>query len=117
MITSYNFSIYDTTIWVLDTESSVHIYNSLQKLQISREFEKSEWFLNVGDGRAILVLAIVKVQFAFNSNTIILDDCYYYPSFLMNIIFIDLLAKGGYIFFIKKSYCDIIMNDVTTIHE
>ena len=29
MITPYNFSICDTTIWVLDTESSIHICNLL----------------------------------------------------------------------------------------
>ena len=32
IITSCNFSICDTTIWVLDTESPVHICNSLQGL-------------------------------------------------------------------------------------
>ena len=113
MITLYNFSIYDTTTWILDIESSIHICNSLQKLQVSREFKKSEWFLNVGDGRAIPVLAIEKIQFALNSNAIILNDYYYCPSFLINVIFIELLIKDGYNFSIKKSYCNIIMNGIT----
>ena len=34
----------------------------------------------------------------------------------MNVISIDLLIKDGYNFFIKKDYCDIIMNDVTIMH-
>ena len=50
MITLYNFSICDTTTWVLDTESSVHICNSLQGLQVSRKFMNSESFLNMRDG-------------------------------------------------------------------
>ena len=61
MIISYSFSICNTATWVLDTESPIHIYNSLQWLYISKKFEKSEWFLNIGDGRAVPVLAIEKV--------------------------------------------------------
>ena len=116
MIIPYNFSIYDTTIWVLDIKSSIHICNSLQGLQISREFEKSERFMNIGDGSTIPVLAIRKVQLALNSNIIVLDNYHYCPSFLMNVIFIGLLAKEDYNFSIKKNYYDIIMNGVTIIH-
>ena len=50
MITPYNFSICDTTTWVLDIESSIYICNSLQGLQVSKKFENDERFLNVGDG-------------------------------------------------------------------
>ena len=67
----------------------------MQKLQVSKEFKKSERFLNVTDGRAVPVLAIEKIQLALNSNVIILDDYHYYPSFLMNIIFVGFLAKMG----------------------
>ena len=38
MITPYNFSICDTTIQVLDTESPINICNSLQGLQVSKKF-------------------------------------------------------------------------------
>ena len=38
MITLYNFSVCDTTTWVLDTKSS--ICNVLQRFQVSRMFEK-----------------------------------------------------------------------------
>ena len=37
MITPCNFSICDTTIWILDIRSPVHICNSLQGLQISKK--------------------------------------------------------------------------------
>ena len=44
-----------------------------------------------------------------------LDDCHYYPSFLMNIISVDLLTKLGFKFTIKNDFCDIIMNDIAII--
>ena len=50
MITPCNFSTCDTTTWVLDTESPIHICNSLQELQVSRKFENDERFLNVKGG-------------------------------------------------------------------
>ena len=86
MITPYNFSICDTTIWILDTENPVHICNSLQKLQVSRKFENDERFLNVGDGCQISIRTLRVVKLIFKSNSIILSDCHYYLSFLMNII-------------------------------
>ena len=55
MITPYNFSICDTTIWILDIESPVHICNSLQRLQVSREFENDKRFLNVEDGSQVSI--------------------------------------------------------------
>ena len=72
--------------------------------------------MNVRDGRAVSVLAIEKIQLALNSNTIILDDYHYYPSFLMNIISIGLLIKKGYSFSIKKDFYDIIINGITVMH-
>ena len=64
--------------------------------------------MNVGNGRAVRILAIEKVQLILNLNIIILDDCYYCLFFLMNIIFIGFLAKDGYNFSIKECFCDII---------
>ena len=42
-----------------------------------------------------------------------LDECHYYPSFLMNIISVDLLAKLDFKFLIKDDFYDIIVNDAT----
>ena len=113
MIIPCNFSICDTSTWVLDTGSLVHICNMLQGLQISRRFENNERFLNVGDGRSVPVLAMGIVQLILNTNIISLNECHYCPSFLMNIISVSLLAKDGYHLSIKGDYCNIIMNDVT----
>ena len=62
MITPCNFSIYDTTIWILDTESPTNIYNLLQDLQISRKFENGEQFLNIRDGSLVPILVLGIVQ-------------------------------------------------------
>ena len=113
MIIPCNFSICDTTFWILDIESSVHICNSLQKLQISKKFENDERFLNVEDESQISIWTLEIVELIFKSISVILSDCHYCPSFLMNIISIGLLAKDGYSLSIKNDYCDIIMNDVT----
>ena len=98
MITPYNFSIWDTTIWVFDTESPINICNSLQ-------------LLNVGDGSLVPVLALRIIQLIFEFRIVMLDKCHYYPSFMMNIISVGLLIKLDFNFLIKNNFYDIIMND------
>ena len=102
MITSYNFLIYDFTIWILDIESLFNICNSLQDLQVSKRFEESERFLNVGNGRSVSVLVSGIIKFVFKSNVIILNEYHFYLFFLLNIIFVGLLAMYDYEIFIKK---------------
>ena len=102
MITSCNFSICDITDWVLDTDSPYHICNSLKGLQVSKRFEQGERFLNVGDGRSILVLALGILKLIFEFHTIILNDCHFCLSFFLNVISISLLAKNDYEISIKK---------------
>ena len=81
MITPCNFSLIDTMTWVLDTESPIHICNSLQDLQITRRFEEGERFLNVRDGRSVSVLALEIIKLVFESQYIILNECHYCPNF------------------------------------
>ena len=90
MITPCNFSICNSIIWVLDIESPFNIYNSLQDLQVSRRFKEDERFLNITDRRPVSVLALGTIKFVFKSNVIILSEYHFYPSFLLNIIFVDL---------------------------
>ena len=115
MITLCNFSICDITTWVLNTESLVHIYNSLQGLQVSRKFENGERFLNVKDESQVSILGLGIVELVFRSNSVILSDYHDCPSFLKNIISVGLLVKDSYSLSIKNNYCDIIMNDTTII--
>ena len=113
VITPCSFSICDTTNWVLDTGSPYHICNSMQGLQVSRRFDEGERFLNVGDGSKVPVLALGIMSLVINSRNVILSECHYCPSFLLNIISVGLLAMYGYNFLIKKNIYNIILNDVT----
>ena len=104
MITPYNFSICDTTAWVLDTGSPYHICNSMQDLQVSRRFDEGERFLNVGDGSKVSVLALEIMNLVINSRNVILSECHYCLSFLLNIISVGLLIMYSYEFLIKKIF-------------
>ena len=95
----------------MDTESLINIYNSLQGLQISRKFREGEQFLNVENGSLVPVLALEAMQFIFESSSIMIDKCHYHSSFIMNVIFVGLLAKLDFKFLIKNNFYDIIMND------
>ena len=74
----------------------------MQGLQICRRFGDSERFSNVRDRRLVLVLALRIIKLVFNSYIIVLSDYYFYPSFLLNIIFVSLLVKNSYEISIKK---------------
>ena len=112
MIKPYTFSICDTMTWVLDTGSPINICNSLQGLQVSESFEEGERFLNVGDGRSVPVLALGIIKLVFDSQVVILNDCHFCPTFLLNIISVGLLTKR-YKISIKKNICDIVYDGVT----
>ena len=115
MITPCSFSICDTTNWVLDTESPIHICNSLQRLRISRRFKEGERFLNMEDGSRVPVLALGVMELCFESCKILLSDSHFCPSFLLNVISVYQLAIEGYDFLIKKDILNIIVNDIAVM--
>ena len=75
----------------------------MQRLQITESFEEGERFLNVGDGTSVPVLALRIVKLVFDSHIVVLDDCHYCPTFLLNIISVGFLAKS-YKILIKKKF-------------
>ena len=83
--------------WILDTRSLIHIYNSLQGLQLTRRFGEGERFLNIGDGRSVSVLTLRIIKLVFDPQYIIL------------------LANSNYEISIKKNFCDTILNGVTIL--
>ena len=104
MITPCNFSIFDTMIWVLNTDSPINIYNSLQGLQVNRRFKDGERFLNVRDGRSVPVLALEIIKLVFDSHSIVLSDYHFCLSFLLNVISVGLWAKVNYEISIKNFF-------------
>ena len=116
MIIPCSFSICDTTNWVLDIGSPIHICNSLQGLRISRRFKEGERFLNVGDGSHIPILALGVMELFFESCNTLLSECHYCSSFLLNVISIGQLAIEGFNFLIKNDILNIIMNDFSMMY-
>ena len=82
-------------------------------LQVSKKFREGERFFNIGDESFVSVLTLKTLRLIFKSSSIMLDDCHYCPSFMMNIISVGLLTKLDFKFIIKDDFCDIIMNDAT----
>ena len=82
----------------------INIYNSLQKLQVNKRFKDGERFLNVGDGRSVLVLALEIIKLVFNSHVIVLSDCHFCSSFSLNVISTGLLTKNSHEISTKKVF-------------
>ena len=61
-------------------------------------------FLIVGDGRLVSVLVLEIIKLVFDSQSIVLSDCHYCLSFLLNVISVGLLAKINYEISIKKNF-------------
>ena len=75
MIAPCNFSICESTTWILDIGSPINICNSLLGLQVSRRFEKGKRFFNVRGRKSVSVLAIGIVKLIFKSNIDVLSEC------------------------------------------
>ena len=112
MINPCNFSQCDISYWILDTGSPTHICNSLQRLQVRARFKNGERFLNVGDGSLVPVLALGIVELCLETSRVVLSECHYCPSFMLNVISVGQLATEGYEFSIKNDILNIIMNGV-----
>ena len=66
----------------------------------------------MGDGSLVPVLALGVVQLGLESVNVILSECHFCPSFMLNVISVGRLAREGYEFAIKNDILDIIMNCV-----
>ena len=67
----------------------------------------------MGDESRVPVLALGVVELCFESYKILLSDCHFCPSFLLNVISVGQLAIEGYDFSIKKDILNIIVNDMS----
>ena len=112
MIIPCSFSVCDMTNFVLDTRSPSHICNSLHGLQVSQRFKSGERFLIVGDGSKVPVLVLGVVNLCLESCNVTLNNYHFFPSFVMNVIFVGQLVQKNYEFLIKKDILYIIMNGV-----
>ncbi|XP_070034982.1 uncharacterized protein [Nicotiana tomentosiformis] len=79
-----------------DTGSSYNICNMLQGFKISRRLKKGEVNLQVRNGAKVAVIDVGSISLIMPSGKILmLDDCYYVPKFVSNIISASMLDKRG----------------------
>ncbi|KAL8157506.1 hypothetical protein AgCh_002277 [Apium graveolens] len=108
-----NMSLGQISTWVLDNACGSHICNSLQGLKGSRTLEKDEVILRMGNGARVAAISVGSFSLHMpTGKTIILNNCYYVPSIVMNIVYIPMLDVDGFSFIIKNNECSILTDNV-----
>jgi len=108
-----NMSLGQISTWVLDTACGSHICNSLQGLKGSRTLEKDEVILRMGNGARVAAISVGSFSLHMpTGKTIILNNCYYVPSIVRNIVSIPMLDVDGFSFIIKNNECSILRDNV-----
>ncbi|OIT20602.1 hypothetical protein A4A49_37387 [Nicotiana attenuata] len=102
----------NSSLWVLDTGSGYDIYKMLQGFKISRRLKKGEVNLQVGNGAKVAAVAIGSISLIIpTSKVLMLDDCYYVPKFVSNIISAYMLDKRGFCINIENGIFSIYYGD------
>ncbi|KAJ9553261.1 hypothetical protein OSB04_017306 [Centaurea solstitialis] len=96
LITSYES-------WVIDTGSGNHICNHLQGFTRRKTLRKDRSNLRVGEGTPLIAEAVGSYNLSLPSGLVLeLDNCYYIPNMIKNVLSFDLLVDQG--FYYKYSY-------------
>ena len=82
-----NMSLNQISTGVLDTACGSHICNLLQGLRRSRTLEEEEVILLMGNGARVAAEDVESFHFHMpTGKTIVLNNCYFVPSIVRNII-------------------------------
>ncbi|KAJ9566458.1 hypothetical protein OSB04_002424 [Centaurea solstitialis] len=96
LITSYES-------WVIDTGSGNHICNHLQGFTRRKILRKDRSNLRVGEGTPLIAEAVGSYSLSLPSGLVLeLDNCYYIPNMIKNVLSFDLLVDQG--FYYKYDY-------------
>ncbi|KAJ9568535.1 hypothetical protein OSB04_004501 [Centaurea solstitialis] len=96
LITSYES-------WVIDTGSGNHICNHLQGFTRRKTLRKDRSNLQVGEGTPLIAEAVGSYSLSLPSGLVLeLDNCYYIPNMIKNVLSFDLLVDQG--FYYKYDY-------------
>ena len=94
--------------WVLDTACGSHICKSLQGLQNIRVLKKGDFELYGAGGESIQAEVVGTYMLKLPSGKILeLENYYYMPKIIRNIIFVPLLLQRGYEINEKSNSCSI----------
>ncbi|KAJ9566249.1 hypothetical protein OSB04_002215 [Centaurea solstitialis] len=90
LITSYES-------WVIDTGSGNHICNHLQGFTRRETLRKDRSNLRVGEGTPLIAEAVGSYSLSLPSGLVLeLDNCYYIPNMIKNVLSFDLLVDQGF---------------------
>ena len=110
--TSLSLSASISNLWILDTACGSHIYKSLQGLQKIRSLNKDDFELYGANGQPIQAEAVGTYILSLPSGkTLELQDYYYMPNVIRNIISIPLLLEHGYGIKAKSNYYSIFYSN------
>ncbi|KAJ9566124.1 hypothetical protein OSB04_002090 [Centaurea solstitialis] len=106
LITSYES-------WVLDTGSGNHICNHLQGFKRRETLRKDRSNLRVGEGTMLVAKAVGSYSLSLPSGLVLeLENCYYVPKMIKNVISFDLLVDQGFCYKYDYKLISCFKNDV-----
>src|SRR5581483_11006246 len=106
LITSYES-------WVLDTGSGNHICNHLQGFKRRETLRKDRSNLRVGEGTMLIAEAVGSYSLSLPSGLVLeLENCYYVPKMIKNIISFDLLVDQGFYYKYDYKMLYVFKNDI-----
>ncbi|KAJ9547497.1 hypothetical protein OSB04_020040 [Centaurea solstitialis] len=106
LITSYES-------WVLDTGSGNHICNHLQGFKRRETLRKDRSNLRVGEGTMLVAEAVGSYSLTLPSRLVLeLENCYYVPKMIKNVISFDLLVDQGFCYKYDYKLISCFKNDV-----
>ncbi|KAJ9544580.1 hypothetical protein OSB04_024287 [Centaurea solstitialis] len=89
--------------WVIDTGSGNHICNHLQGFTRRKTLRKDRSNIRVGEGTPLIAEAVGSYSLSLPSGLVLeLDNCYYIPNMIKNVLSFDLLVDQG--FYYKYDY-------------
>ena len=104
--------------WVLDTACGSHICKSLQGLQNIRVLKKGDFELYGTGGESIQAEAVGTYMLKLPSEKILeLENYYYMPKIIRNIISVSLLLQRGYEINGKSNSCSISFSNKIIYHD
>ena len=102
-----------STSWVFDTGCVSHITSNVQGLRKSRTLAKGEVELRVGNGARVVAVVVGTYSLPLPSGLILeLNNCYYVPAIIKNIISIPVLDNEGFSFTIEKGCFSVYLNSM-----
>ena len=102
----------DHSTWVFDTGCGAHLVNDRQVLQQSRDLRQGDMALTLGNGKRVHAVAVGRVRLEFASSfSLILEDVYFVPNLIKNIVSVSVLDKLGFTFLIRNGIFHILHND------